>query len=269
VPKTIKINVTGQLQEDVTSKDVILRIVGLITADGATYKAVEFTGPVIQAMSLGGRMTVCNMAVEMGAKTGIVEPDEKTWEYIQTRTGSPRPTMDSLDRDRDSTYEKVWDLDVTAMEPQVACPPSVDNVKPISEVKGIDVDQAFIGSCTNGRLEDLRLAAKLLDGQKVKDGVRMLVTPASQEIYYQALREGLLEVFVKAGAYICNPSCGPCFGGHVGVLAPGEVCVSSSNRNFIGRMGSPKAHVYLASPTVVAASAIKGKLVDPKSVEVH
>jgi len=261
VPAVIKVNVTGRLQELVTPKDLILNIIGRIKADGATYKGVEFIGSTIGNMSVDGRMTLCNMAVEMGAKIGIIEPDETTLRFVKSRTKIP---FNPIKSDPDATYERTLAFDVTKMEPQVACPPSVDNVEPISEMGEVEIDQAFLGACTNGRLEDLRLAASLLKGRKVKKGVRMLVIPASQEIYLQALQEGLTEIFVKAGAFVCNPTCGPCLGGHMGILAPEEVCVSSSNRNFIGRMGSPKAHVYLASPATVAASAVTGKITDPR-----
>ena len=264
VPRAIKVNVTGRFQGLVTPKDLILNIIGQIKVDGAIYDGVEFAGPAIRNMSVDGRMVLCNMAVEMGAKTGIIEPDETTLNYVKNRTNKPFKPVKS---DPDATYKKVLDVDVTDMEPQVSCPHSVDNVKPISEVDEVEVDQAFIGSCTNGRLEDLRLAARLLEGRKIHKGVRMLVTPASQEVYLQALQKGLIKTFVEAGAYVCNPTCGPCLGGHLGLLASGEVCISSSNRNFIGRMGSPKAYVYLASPATVAASAVTGKIADPRMLE--
>ena len=265
VPKVIKVNVTGRFQDFVTAKDLILNIIGQIKVDGAIYDGVEYAGPTIQNLSIDGRMVLCNMAVEMGAKTGIIEPDETTLNYVKNRTTKPFKPVKS---DPDAAYKKVLDADVTDMEPQVSCPHSVDNVKSISEMDdGVEVDQAFVGSCTNGRLEDLRLAAGLLEKRKVKKGVRMLVAPASQEVYLEALREGLIKTFVEAGAYVCNPTCGPCLGGHLGLLAPGEVCISSSNRNFVGRMGSPKAYVYLASPATVAASAITGKITDPRMLK--
>ncbi len=266
VPSTIKVNITGTFQSSVTPKDLILSIIGKIGADGATYKAVEFSGPTVHSISVDGRMTMCNMAVEMGAKNGIIEPDEATLKFVKSRTKVPFKPVKS---DSDAAYEKTINVDVTNMEPQVACPSSVDNVKPISEIGEIEVNQAFLGSCTNGRLEDLRLAAKILDEKKVKDGVRMVVIPASQEIYMQALKEGLFVTFLKAGAFVCNPTCGPCLGIHLGILAPEEVCISSSNRNFIGRMGSTKASVYLGSPATVAASAITGKITDPRSLEAN
>jgi len=264
VPSVIKLDVNGKFQEFVTPKDLILNIIGRVKADGAIYKGVEFVGPTIGNMSVAGRMTLCNMAVEMGAKIGIIEPDETTLRFVKSRT---QVSFNPVKSDPDATYEKTLNFDVTKMEPQVACPPSVDDVKPISEIGEMEIDQAFLGSCTNGRLEDLRLAASLVKERKIKKGVRMLVIPASQEIYLQALQEGLTEIFVKAGAFVCNPTCGPCLGGHMGILAPEEVCVSSSNRNFIGRMGSPESYVYLASPATVAASAVTGKITDPRSLE--
>ena len=266
VPPTIKVNVKGNFQKYVTPKDLILNIIGKLSVDGAIYKAAEFAGPTIKDMSIAGRMTVCNMAVEMGAKNGIIAPDETTRKFLEDRVRA-MPDFKVLQSDRDAEYEKTVEFDVSKMPSQVACPSSVDNVKAVSEVDNVPVDQAFIGSCTNGRLEDLQLAAKVLKGRKVKDGVRALVIPASQEVYRQALQEGLLEIFTDAGAIVCGSACGPCLGGHIGLLAAGETCVSSSNRNFIGRMGSTQAKVYLASPSTVAASAVTGKLTDPTTLE--
>jgi homoaconitate hydratase family protein len=267
VPEAIKVNVKGQFQKYVTPKDLVLSIIGKMGVDGAIYKSLEFTGPTVKSMSIAGRMTVCNMAVEMGAKNGIVEPDETTRKFLEGRIPNAQASFESLKSDADATYEKTINFDASDLEPQVACPSSVDNVKPISNVGDVAIDQAFIGSCTNGRIEDLRLAAQILKGKKVKNGVRALVIPASQEVYAQALKEGLVEVFTEAGALVCGATCGPCLGGHIGVLASGETCVSTSNRNFIGRMGSPEASVYLASPATVAASALTGKLTDPRKVE--
>jgi 3-isopropylmalate/(R)-2-methylmalate dehydratase large subunit len=222
---------------------------------------MEFDGQVIKNMNISERLTICNMAVEAGAKTGIINPDEKVMAYVKSRVEKP---IEPLKSDEDAKYEKVIDLNVSVLEPQVACPSSVDNVKPVSEVEGTPVDQAFVGSCTNGRIEDLKMAAEIVKGKKVKSGVRFIVTPASHEIYLQALREGVLETLAEAGACICHPTCGACFGGHMGLLADGETCISSSNRNFTGRMGSPKAKIYLASPATVAASALKGEITDPR-----
>jgi 3-isopropylmalate/(R)-2-methylmalate dehydratase large subunit len=269
VPEAIKINVKGTFQKYVTPKDLILHVIGKVRADGAIYKSVEFTGPTIRAMSIAGRMTMCNMAVEMGAKNGIVEPDETTRKFLEGRTTKALVPFEYLKNDADAAYEKTIEVDVTGLSPQVACPASVDNVKPVSELSNVPLDQAFIGSCTNGRIEDLRVAAEILKGKKVKDSVRTLVIPASQETYTQALKEGLIEIFTDAGAMVCGSTCGPCLGGHIGLLAPGEVCVSTSNRNFIGRMGSTEANVYLASPATVAASAITGRITDPNELEAH
>ena len=267
VPSTIKISVKGELQKFVTPKDLILAIIGKMRVDGAIYKAAEFTGPTIKKMSMAGRMTLCNMAVEMGAKNGIIEPDEITRDFLEGRVKS-LPDFKALKSDQNSVYESTVEFDVSKMKPQVACPSSVDNVKPVSEVGNVPIEQAFIGSCTNGRIEDLRYAAQILKGKKVKDGVRALVIPASQEVYRQAMKEGLLEIFTDAGAIVCGSACGPCLGGHIGLLAAGETCVSTSNRNFIGRMGSTQANVYLASPVTVAASAVMGKITDPTILDV-
>lgn len=266
VPETIKFNVEGEFQKHVAPKDLILHIIGKVSVDGATYKSAQFTGSTIRNMSVAGRMTLCNMAVEMGAKNGIVEPDETTLKFLNGRIAKTSD-YNWLKSDADAKYEKVIDINVDNLEPQVACPSSVDNVKPVSEVGDVEINQAFIGSCTNGRIEDLRAAAQILRGKKVKQGVRALVIPASQEVYAQAIKEGLVEVFTDAGALVCGATCGPCLGGHIGLLASGEVCVSTSNRNFIGRMGSPEANVYLASPATVAASALTGRITDPREVE--
>ena len=266
VPPTIKVNVKGNFKKFVTSKDLILTIIGNMGVDGAIYKSTEFTGPTIKKMGIAGRMTLCNMAVEMGAKNGIIEPDETTSKFLEGRVKS-LPDFKTLQSDKDAVYERTVEFDVSKMVPQVACPSSVDNVKAVSEVGNIPIEQAFIGSCTNGRIEDLRLAAEVLKGKRVKDGVRALVIPASQEVYRQALNEGLLEIFTDAGAIVCGSACGPCLGGHIGLLAAGESCISTSNRNFIGRMGSTQASVYLASPATVAASAVAGKLTDPTTLE--
>jgi 3-isopropylmalate/(R)-2-methylmalate dehydratase large subunit len=268
VPEAIKINVKGHFQKYVTPKDLILSIIGRIRAGGAIYKSIEFAGPAIRGMSIAGRMTLCNMTVEMGAKNGIVEPDEITRTFLKGRTDKPLEPFESLKSDADASYEKVMEFDVTGLEPQVACPSSVDNVKPVSELGNVPIEQAFIGSCTNGRIEDLRLAAQILKDKKVKNDVRTIVIPASQEVYIQALKEGLIEIFTDAGAIVCGSACGPCLGGHIGLLASGETCVSTSNRNFIGRMGSTEASVYLASPATVAASAITGRITDPRELGV-
>jgi 3-isopropylmalate/(R)-2-methylmalate dehydratase large subunit len=263
IPETIKINVEGSFKPYVTPKDLILSVIGRVGADGATYRAIEFTGSTIRGMSMAGRMTLCNMTVEMGAKNGIVEPDETTRKFLEGRVTTP---YEALKSDADAKYEKTIEFDASKIEPSVACPSSVDNVKPVSEVNA-PIEQAFIGSCTNGRIEDLRLAAQVMKGKTVKNGVRALVIPASQEVYKQAVDEGLVEIFTDAGAMVCGSACGPCLGGHIGLLAAGETCVSTSNRNFIGRMGSNEASVYLASPATVAASALTGRITDPRTLE--
>ncbi len=267
VPEAIKINVNGKFSKYVTAKDLVLNIIGKLGVDGAIYKSAEFTGPTMHEMSIAGRMTICNMAVEMGAKNGIVEPDATTKEFLQDRVKT-LPDFAALKSDKNAVYAQTVDFNVSKLEPQVACPSSVDKVKAVSEVGDVPIDQAFIGSCTNGRLEDLRLAAQVMKGKKVKDGVRALVIPASVEVYKQALAEGLIEIFTEADAVVCGSACGPCLGGHIGLLAAGETCVSTSNRNFIGRMGSTQASVFLASPATVAASAVTGKITDPRTLEV-
>ena len=260
VPEVIKVNVTGKLPDLVSAKDLTLHIIGKIGADGAIYKGLEFTGSTIRDMTIDSRMVLSNMAVEMGAKAGLIEPDQKTLDYVQSRTDK---SFNPINSDPDSVYEKIVEVDASNLEPQIAVPHSVDNVKPISEVEKVKVDQAFIGSCTNGRLEDLRVAAQILEGKKIARGVRLVVIPASQEIFLKAINEGLIRTFMDAGATVGNPNCGPCLGGHMGILAEGEVCISTSNRNFIGRMGSTKSFVYLASPATVALSAMTGKITDP------
>ncbi len=266
VPPTIKLDIKGKFKKHVYPKDLILNIIGTLGVDGAIYRATEFSGPTIKAMSISGRMTLCNMAVEMGAKNGIMAPDETTAEFLAGRV-KKIPNLTQLQSDPDAQYERTVEFNVSKLEPQIACPSSVDNVKPISEIGNIPIDQAFIGSCTNGRLEDLQMAAKVMKGKKVKAGVRALIIPASQEVWSQANQEGLLQIFTDAGAIVCGSACGPCLGGHIGLLAAGETCVASSNRNFIGRMGSTQADVYLASPATVAASAIAGRIVSPLEVK--
>lgn len=261
VPSTTRVEVVGELPRGVYAKDVILAVAGEIGSDGANYMAIEFCGEVVKRFSVDERLTLCNMAVELGAKTGLVEPDEKTASYLGANPSSMGEVVRS---DEDAEYADQRVLDANGLEPMVACPHSVDNVKPVSEVVGTPIDQAFIGSCTNGRIPDLREAARILRERTVSDGVRLVVIPASQRVYEQAVREGLVEVFVKAGAVVCPPTCGPCLGGHMGVLASGERCISSSNRNFVGRMGSRESKVFLASPATVAASAVAGEIADPR-----
>jgi 3-isopropylmalate/(R)-2-methylmalate dehydratase large subunit len=263
VPETIRVDVDGKLPEYVAPKDVILYTAGQIGADGATYKALEFGGGTVSDMSVSGRMTLCNMAIEMGGKAGIVEPDEKTFEFLEGRTDG---IFDSVYADEDATYKRVLRVEADTLEPQVACPHKVDNVKPISEVSGTRINQAFIGSCTNGRLEDLQAADSILRGRHVHKDVRLLVVPASREVYLHALDSGIIRSLLEAGAVVSNPSCGACFGGHIGLLAPGEVGITTSNRNFKGRQGSPEALIYLASPAVAAASAVMGVIADPRDL---
>jgi len=263
VPEALKFDVRGELREFVSAKDLILHIIGVIGCDGATYKAMVFSGKAVENMGIDGRATMCNMSIEAGAKAGIVEPDEKTIEYVWGRAGS---NFTPIKSDENAVFHKTFEIDASSLEPQVAIPPSVDNVKPVSEIGDVEIDQAFIGTCTNGRFDDLRAAAEVLKGKRVRDGVRFVIIPGSQEVYQKALREGLIDVFVAAGAIVGAPGCGPCIGISRGVLADGEVCVSAANRNFIGRMGSPKAKIYLASPATVAASAITGKITDPREV---
>lgn len=263
VPRTIRINVHGRFAPFVMSKDVILHILGKLGVSGANYRGIEFAGPAIEEMSIAGRMTLCNMSIEAGAKAGIVAPDAKTQEYLSTRSNRSFQTLRS---DEDAKYERTIEVNASALSPQVACPHSPDNVSSVESVPETRIHQAFLGSCTNGRTEDLRIAAKILEGRRLHDRVRMIVTPASQEVYRECLQEGLLDAFIESGATVTNPGCGVCIGIHMGVLGPGDVCISSSNRNFVGRMGSPQAKIFLASPATVAASAVTGKITDPRKL---
>jgi 3-isopropylmalate/(R)-2-methylmalate dehydratase large subunit len=260
VPQTILYRLVGQLRPGVVSKDVILYLAGRFTAEGAQYKAIEWRGSGAASLSVEARMTVSNMAVEMGGKFGFFEPDDRTYQYLAERNIS-RDMYSPVFPDEDAVYEQTHEIDLTAMEPQLAIPSSPDNVRPVSQVKGQRIDQALLGSCTNARIEDLRIAAEVLRGKKVAKHVRMYVSPASVDVYRQAMREGLLDNFLEAGAIVLNPGCGACFGKHLGLLGAGEVCISSTNRNFRGRMGSAEAQVFLASPITVAASAVAGEIV--------
>ena len=260
VPESIKINVNGTLQKGVYAKDVILHIIGTVTVDGATYKSVEFHGDTIKRMNVSERMTLSNMSVEMGAKAGMVPADEVTLKFLEERGITAKP----FGPDPDAEYSDVWEFEVSKLEPQVAAPHSVDNVHPVSELEGTPVNQAFIGSCTNGRYEDFVEAAKILKGKKIAAGVRCIAIPASIKQYMRLLKEGIIGILSEAGCFVAHSTCGPCLGGHLGVLGPGEVAISSSNRNFKGRMGHPDSKVYLASPATVAASAIEGKITDPR-----
>jgi 3-isopropylmalate/(R)-2-methylmalate dehydratase large subunit len=263
VPHSIRLDFSGKLPKDVTAKDLILIAIGRLGVDGANYRALELTGDTIRALSMDGRLTMCNMAIEAGAKTGIVAPDTITRKYVTGRAKFPPRYFTS---DAGAAYERVEKFDVTKLEPVVARPPLPSNVVPVSKVREVVIDQAVIGSCTNGRMEDLREAAKLLKGKRVSPRVRTIIFPATPTIWRQALKEGLLEIFTAAGCVVSPPTCGPCLGGHMGILAKGERAVATTNRNFVGRMGSPESEVYLASPAVAAASAIKGRLASPSEV---
>ncbi len=261
VPETIKIELSGRLQPGVSAKDVILKIIGDNGADRANYKAVEFADPAAQKFSVSSRFVLCNMAAEMGAKNGYFPADKTVVEYLNRITNEK---IEPVFSDEDASFESVLSYDLSLIEPQVACPHTVDNVKPVSEVEGLAFDQGLIGTCTNGRLEDLKEAASLLRGKKIAPSVRVIVVPASRQEYLKALREGVMETLIEAGCVVLNPGCGPCLGAHQGVLAPGERALSTANRNFKGRMGSRDSEIYLASPATVAASAVEGKLCDPR-----
>ncbi|MGZ7070523.1 MAG: homoaconitase large subunit [Methanobacterium sp.] len=262
VPEGLKINVNGNLDKYVTSKDVILNIAGEIGSAGATYRTLEFHGGTIDSMDVSGRMTICNMAIELGAKNGIMEPNKNTLEYLKNRGVND---FNIIKSDKDANYEQEYYFDVNGMEPQISCPHDVDNVVGISKIEGKQVDQAFIGSCTNGRLEDLRIGAEVLKGNKVHEDVRLIVVPASAEIFSDAMKEGIIDIFIDAGGIVCNPGCGPCLGAHMGVLGTDEICISTTNRNFVGRMGDPESFLYLANPAVAAYSAIKGEIANPQN----
>lgn len=262
VPESYKIIVTGEFPKGVTSKDLILKIIGTIGADGADYKSVEFSGETIKNMSISERMTLCNMAIEMGGKNGVVEFDDKTEEWLKNKVDS----YDIIRADEDAEYEKILEFDVSELSPQIAKPHTVDNVSDIEEVEGERVHQILLGTCTNGRLEDLRIAAEILKGKKISEDTRMLVFPASQKVYIEAVKDGTISDLAEAGAIIMNPGCGPCLGAHEGVLAEGEKCLSTANRNFKGRMGNKEAFVYLGSPAAAAASALTGKITDPRKI---
>lgn len=267
VPPTIKFEVNNKLQKGVYSKDIIIDIITRIGVDGALYKAMEFSGKTIDDLSVEARMTITNMAIEAGGKNGIMEADDKTVDFVKNamkKYGRKESKIEITKSDKNANYEKVIEIDAGSLEPMVAFPPLPGNGKKISDVGEVKIDQAYLGSCTNARIEDLRIAAKVLKGNKVANDVRMLVVPATTEIWKQALKEGLFEIFAEAEASISLPTCGACLGGFMGILASGERCISSTNRNFVGRMGSPKSEVYLASPATVAASAIEGKIADPR-----
>ncbi len=263
VPKVIRIDVNGVFDKFVGAKDLFLQIAKEIGFSGATYMGLEFGGPAVKDLSVSSRMTLCNMAIEVGAKAGIVEPDEKTIEYVKSKTSD---LFTPIKSDTDAEYSRVINIDVTNMPPQIACPDAVDNVKPVSELGDIELDQIYLGSCTNGRIEDLQQAANIIQGKKINPRTRLVVVPASQEIFVTAMNKGLIQIFVESGAAIATASCGACYGGHLGILASGETCLSTTNRNFIGRMGDPKSKLYLGSPSVAAASALTGRITDPSNL---
>ncbi|MEW6379020.1 MAG: 3-isopropylmalate dehydratase large subunit [bacterium] len=264
VPPTIRIEVSGAFRPGVYAKDLILSVIGQLTADGATYKALEFGGPAISGMSMSERFTLCNMAVEAGAKTGLIATDEITRDYLMKQGRGDR--FREIAPDPGAEYEQVLTIQAGDLEPMIALPHTVDNVKPVRQVAGTKIHQVFIGTCTNGRLDDLEIAAKILDGRKVAPGVRLIVTPASKAIYLQALQSGLIEKLIRAGAAVTSTGCGPCVGIHQGILGDGEACLSTQNRNFLGRMGNPDGFIYLSSPATAACSALKGEIADPREI---
>lgn len=264
VPESTRFEFEGELKPWVGGKDLILHTIGDIGVDGALYRAMEFTGPIIENLSMDGRFTMCNMAIEAGGKNGIIAPDEITRAYVEGRCRRPYKFYQS---DPDAKYARVYHYDASRIEPQVAFPHLPENSRPVSEAGHVEIDQAIIGSCTNGRIGDLREAAKALQGKKVHKNVRLIILPGTQDIYLQALKEGLIETFIEAGAAVSTPTCGPCLGGHMGILAAGERAVSTTNRNFVGRMGHPESEVYLANPAVAAASAVMGRIAGPWEVK--
>jgi len=263
IPETFKITLNGDLQPKVYSKDIILQIAGDLTAEGANYKAIEYYGPTMDSLSVGARMTITNMSMEMGAKAAIAPPDQKVFDYLKGRTSME---YESVFADEDAVYEKTLEYDVSRINPKIAKPHTVDNVCDVSEVAGTEIHQAVLGSCTNGRIEDLKAAAEMLKGRNIHKNVRLIVAPASRQVYLQAMEEGILQSFVRAEGMVINPGCGPCLGAHEGILAAGENCIASTNRNFQGRMGSTEAGIYLASPATVIASAVTGVITDPREV---
>lgn len=263
VPPTIKVVVNGELSKHVEPKDIILYLIGKISAEGANFKVIEFHGDTIKNMPVSGRLTICNMAVEAGATSGIVPSDAETIKYLREVAGVTED-IPLVTPDEDAVYDQIVEIDASKLEPQIACPHTVDNVKPVSEVAGTRIEQIVIGSCTNGRLDDLKTAADIMQGKKVAKGTRMLIFPASGKIYMEAMKLGYLSTLMEAGAVIANPGCGPCLGVHQGALGDGEKALSTTNRNFKGRMGNPVSEVFLCSPAVAAASAITGVITDPR-----
>lgn len=266
VPESMKFVFKGKPGKWVSGKDLMLYTIGQIGVDGALYCAMEFSGPAIKRLDMDSRFSMSNMAIEAGARAGIIEADETTIDYVKAAVklgGEPKAKWAVYKSDADAGYAKVFEWDVSDLEPQVACPHLPSNVKPVRQLKNVVVDQVVIGSCTNGRIQDLRAAAKVLKGRKVKPGLRLIVIPATQKIYLEAIEEGLVKTFIEAGGVVSTPTCGPCLGGHIGILTEGETCIATTNRNFIGRMGSPKSFVYLSSPVVAAASAVTGRITHP------
>nr|WP_278813321.1 3-isopropylmalate dehydratase large subunit [Dehalococcoides mccartyi] len=263
VPPTIKFNYSGKLPKWIGGKDLILFTIGQIGVDGALYSAMYFCGEAIDALSMENRFTMSNMAIEAGGKAGLFRVDEKTLEYVTPRA---KRQYTVYDNDADASYAKAYNFDISKLEPQVSLPHSPANARPISQIGKIKVDQVIIGSCTNGRLEDLAISAKLLEGNKVSPDLRTIVIPGSQQVYLDAMKAGYIETFINAGVAVSTPTCGPCLGGHMGILAAGERCLATTNRNFVGRMGSPKSEVYLAGPAVAAATAIKGYIAHPDEI---
>ncbi|MCD6435010.1 MAG: 3-isopropylmalate dehydratase large subunit [Clostridiales bacterium] len=263
VPGAIKFNLVGKLNEYVSGKDVILHIIKQIGVDGARYQSMEFTGEGIKELTIDDRFTIANMAIEAGAKNGIFIVDDITLEYVKNHS---KKKYEIFEADDDAKYQEEYIIDLSKIEPIVAFPHLPDNGKTFDEIGEVKIDQVVIGSCTNGRISDMRVAARILDGKKVKRGMRVIVFPATQKIYLQAMKEGLMEIFINAGAIVSTPTCGPCLGGHMGVLAEGERALATTNRNFVGRMGHPKSEVYLASPAIAAATAIKGIITDPRTL---
>ena len=263
VPSAIRFNLTGALKPECSGKDVILSIIGMIGVDGALYKSMEFTGPGVASLSMDDRLCICNMAIEAGAKNGIFPVDEKTIAYMEGRC-ERQPVVYAADED--AVYDAVYEIDLSAIEPTVACPHLPENTHPAKELTSVKIDQVVIGSCTNGRMEDMETAYRYLNGKKVADGVRCIIIPATMQIYRDCVERGYVTAFIDAGAVVSTPTCGPCLGGYMGILAAGERCIATTNRNFVGRMGHVDSEVYLASPATAAASAITGYIADPAEV---
>lgn len=264
VPEIIEVRLEGKTKEGVYPKDVVLKVLGKLRADGAVYKAIDFTGSYVEDLNVAGRMTICNMAVEMGAKTAYMQPNEEVLNYLE---GRAQRDFEIQTTDEDFEYGETYTIDVSEIEPQLACPHSVDNVFDLEEVisdEEVELDQGYIGSCTGGRVEDFAIAAKILEGKQIPEYKRLLIIPASSDVMMECIEKGYIQTLMKAGATISTPGCGACLGAHEGVLSPGEVCISSTNRNFPGRMGSTDAKIYLASPATVAASILNGKITDPR-----